>query len=189
MAWKLDDNDIKSLKISSDSSLPSPKSTNSLILYATADEVIKHIKREREQKWYNKVTIYYNNYRMVIPKCIVTVDLEGNETTQYFLSTNENPHKLGGLTFMNILILDGYFDNNKLNYIFSRLRYTVNPTGNKIPPKLIDEPTTSEEHYVAPSLENVIEDTIPSFMDYPITYCLLIGGLLLCIGYLIKGVV
>lgn len=189
MACKTDDNGIKSTKIVSGSpDTLKPSNINIIILYATLDSVMEHIKREREAIYYKEVIIYYNNNNHIVPSRIVTVDTKGNEKTQYFLSTNENPHKLSGLTFMNILLLDGYFDNTKLNYIFSRLRYTENPTGNKIPPKFDDEPVISDKPYVAPNLGNDIANTIPSFMDYPITSCFLLGGLLLWIGYLIKGV-
>jgi len=177
MACKTDDNGIKITKVVSGypAILKPSNSNNIIILYATLDSVMEYIKREREATYYKEVIIYYNNYR-VVPSRIVTVDTKGNEKTQYFLSTNDDPHKLDGLTFRNILILYGYFDNTKLNYIFSRLIYADNSINNIKPNQTI-----------GPNLGNDIENTVPHFMDYPIMSSFLIVGLLLWIGYIIKG--
>ena len=175
MAYKNEDNGVISCKsITSTSKYTYQGVRTTLNLYEDIDDVTKLIDVIKSRSWVKEIIIRYSPSRYV-PKSITIVEINGRETEEIFLSTKEDHlSRLGGLIYQSVYSLGGDWSNHKLNYIFSRIRHPTAP-----PCEIV--PVTSEVYLDGGDL--------PSWKDAPIRSSILLGGLVIWLIYLTKGVI
>lgn len=161
--------------------------TRILNLYDKPSEILRLTDRIHDSLWIEEVTIQYSP-NTLLPKLITTIDKSGNVVEQYFLNTVRDPTiAICGMTFQGVYILGGDWDNEKLNYIYSRVRCDhreIAPEDTKFNFEVVEVPPTTNE-----LTGSISGGDLPNWTDSPIRASLLLGGLVVWLLYLAKGVI